>query len=349
MWTRRVSPASFGLSLMCFLLPWIDIRCNSPRGGLFSGQGTDLVIVSQSGLQMTYGGVSTTVNHRPLTAAQAEELERHKANRIRAMPAMILYGLCLVAGLGASLTFRDERRRFLCGTAASAIAVIVLVVQLANGFPLVENVPRRRGGNGWSYTIAFWLGLGSTFAALIGSVIGRDSVKMGSSAMAPRGADDVILEWLTHLRSRRGILGAKIVAASSVVILFALYVWPGFFRPLPQYGIAMSGYVDYMLSDEHIAGVKYGMSIEEVGAVLDVAQRGMEVPPFIANTQQARDGHRKVGDNNVQLIALSLQQIEKARQKEFWFRFCGTTRTLSVRILDGKVVEIRDSKEPARR
>lgn len=349
MWTRHVSPAAFSVALICFLLPWIDIRCDSPRGGVFSGQGTDLVMVSQSGLQMTYGGVSTTVNHQPLTASQADELERHKGNRTRAVPAMLLYGLCLVAGLGASLTFRDERRRYLCATVASAIAVMVLVIQLANGFPLVDNVPRRRGGNGWSYTIAFWLGLGSTFAALIGSVTGRAPVAGGLNAPVPRGADDVILEWLAHLRSPRGILWAKIVATSGIVILFTLFVWPGFLRPLPQAGIAMSGYVDYMISDEHIAAVKHGMSLEEVSVVLDIAQRRMEPPFSIADKERWLEEQKKTGDNNVQLVTLSLQQIQMAQRKEFWFNFCATTRNLSVRMLNGKVVEIRDSKEPSRR
>jgi hypothetical protein len=357
MWNRNIPAYAFGLALLCFCLPWIEIRCDAPRGGLFSGQGNDVIITSQSGLQMTYGGVSTSVNHMPLTPQQRAELERQKGNRNLAAPAMILYALCLLAGLGVSLTFRDPHRRFLFTSGASLVAVAILIVQLAYGFPLVENVPRRQNGNGWSYTIVFWLGLISTFAALLTAVARRFALQANSAELSAeetaaahepsvplqRGVDDFLIAWLAKLRSPRVIRGAMIFAASMPFILFALYAWPGFLRPLPQAGIAMSGFVEYMISDEHIAAVKLGMTLEEVATALDIAQEKMDPPAYIGDKEKWRKEQKETGKNNVNLIAFSLQHV--AQQKEFWFNFSATYRTLSVRILDGKVVEIKDSKD----
>lgn len=357
MWNRNIPAYAFGLALLCFCLPWISIRCDAPRGGLFSGQGNDVIMTSQSGLQMTYGGVSTTVNNLPLTPEQRAEAERQKGNRNLAAPAMIVYALCLLAGLGVSLTFRDAHRRFLFASAASMLAVVVLVVQLAYGFPLVENVPRRQNGNGWSYTIAFWLGLISTFAALLTAVAKRLAPPVQSDLSAeaaaaandpsvpiPIGVDDYLVAGIAKLRAHRVLVmrGALILAASTILILFALFVWPGFFRPLPHGGVGLSGHVQYMLSDEHVKAVKLGMTPREVQEVLDIAQVKMKPQDFIQDTEWWHKEQKKTGEGNLEIFEMSLKQM--AQYDEYWLSFAGY-RILSVRIKDGKVVEIKDSKD----
>jgi hypothetical protein len=190
-WTRFGSSSSFVLALVCFCLPWIEIRCDRPRGGLFSGQGTDVLLTTQSGLQMTYGGFTTTVNGKAPTEQEQVEMNRRKGERNLAAPALLLYALCLLAGLAVSIISRDRNRRFLLAGSASLAAVVVLVVQLATGFPMLDGVPRRQGTDGWTYTAWFWLGLVSTLAAFLMSVIDRlvPPMRATESALSSDGTE----------------------------------------------------------------------------------------------------------------------------------------------------------------
>ena len=272
MWTRYITPASLGLALFCFILPWIEVRCDAPRGGHFSGQGTDIIRTTQSGLQMTYGGVSTSINHMPLTPEQRAQLERQKGNRNLAAPAMIVYALCLlrqdwcelnVPGPASSLSLRQRGEPDCCRDPNRAIGV------------WFSDRRERSSQAKWKWLVVYPLLLArlhlDVFCLADGS---RPSIAPPSNpaeltdeeaaaandpiALPQRGVDDILIAWMAKLRSPRVILGAKVFAASIPFILFALYAWPGFLRPLPQAGIAMSGFVEYMISDEHIAAVKLG-------------------------------------------------------------------------------------------
>jgi hypothetical protein len=159
-WFRRLTPSSLIFALLCFCLPWIEIKCNDPNQGL--------IVVTQSGLQMTYGGTSTTVNGKPISDARRQQAGREVGAREKPALLMIGYAACLLSALVAALTIRDAARRWLVCLAASAGACVLIVIQVATGFPLVEGVPKGEGG--WSYTAWFWAALAMTFAALASAV-----------------------------------------------------------------------------------------------------------------------------------------------------------------------------------
>ncbi len=154
------------IALMCFCFPWIEIRCDNPRGGIFSGKGQDQIVNSQSGLQMTYGGFTTTVNGNPPSEQEQIQLKRQTADKSFFAPAMIVYALCLLFILAIGFFVPDWNRfRVLAGLGILA-AEISLMVQLAIGFAIVDEIPRRQGSNGWSYTSWFWIALAATVAPL---------------------------------------------------------------------------------------------------------------------------------------------------------------------------------------
>src|SRR5207302_913631 len=148
------------LALTCFCLPWLEIRCDHPDHGL--------IVTTQSGLQMTYGGTTTTVKGRPVSEADRRKYSQSASDREKPVPVIILYVAGLVIALVASLSAADRARCWAIATLASGIAAAALVVQLALGFPLVEGIPR--GDGGWTHTIWFWLGLACTTAAPLISI-----------------------------------------------------------------------------------------------------------------------------------------------------------------------------------
>lgn len=179
---HRVRPTALVLALICFCLPWIEIRCNHPDHGL--------IVTTQSGLQMTYGGTKTTVNGKPVPEADRSKHSLTAGNREKPVPLIILYLVGMVAALGASLIVADKWRQWAFDTLASGMAAAALLIQLALSFPLVEGIPRGEGG--WTYTVWFWLALAFSIAAPLVSVWERlvpmsDPARTGSSQQGESG------------------------------------------------------------------------------------------------------------------------------------------------------------------
>jgi hypothetical protein len=164
--SRYVTLGSILLSLVCLCLPWIEIRCDNSRGGIFSGKGQDQVVTSQSGLQMTYGGFTTTVNGQPPSEQDRIQLIRQTGDKNFVAPAVIVYALCLLFALAMGIFVRDWNSYRLLAGLGSLAALLALIVQLAIGFPIVEEIPRKQASNGWSYTSWFWIGIAATLAPL---------------------------------------------------------------------------------------------------------------------------------------------------------------------------------------
>jgi hypothetical protein len=160
---HHVRATTLILALVCLCLPWLDIRCDDPKVGL--------IVTTQSGLQMLYGGTTTTVNGKPISDADRSKHPQSPADREKPVPLVIVYVVALVAALLSSLVVTDKLLRWVFATVASAIAAVALIVQLALGFPLVEGIPR--GGGGWTYTTWFWLALAFSLAAPIVSILER--------------------------------------------------------------------------------------------------------------------------------------------------------------------------------
>lgn len=149
----RLAPVLF--ALICFCLPWLYIRCDHPDFGP--------IVTTQSGLQMIYGGTTTTLKDRPPSETDRRKFSQGTSDREKPVPLIVVYAVGLVIALGCSFLPVGQTRRWMITTLASGIAAVALVIQLALGFPLVEGIPRGEGG--WNYTVWFWLALACTIAA----------------------------------------------------------------------------------------------------------------------------------------------------------------------------------------
>ena len=147
---QLVSPTCLAAALALFLLPWTDLQCSGTT------------VLTQSGLQASYGGYSVTTDDgeqlRQVIEAErdaAEELQgehiarkldlRDRERTLFWAPMMIAYALLLATGTGVGFALRPGRQRvFLLGCCA-ALALLLLLVQTGVGFPperLVEAAAR---------------------------------------------------------------------------------------------------------------------------------------------------------------------------------------------------------------
>jgi DNA-directed RNA polymerase subunit RPC12/RpoP len=144
---RFLSPSFLLLAIIVTPLPWVQVSCS---GGSESGK----ILVSQSGLQSAYGGMSL---HPAL------EVEREKDERLRregklppgrkpiewgALDSFALFIILSLGFLSAGIIFgvsitRPGARRFLIGGTA-VLSLGALALQSVVGFPLERRVHRAR-------------------------------------------------------------------------------------------------------------------------------------------------------------------------------------------------------------
>jgi hypothetical protein len=130
---RLISPGFFLLSLLLFLLPWVDVRCDHV-----------FVVASQSGLQACIGDYSEStlaINER---LQKGNELLPFNPQEERLKPAvlLIIYALLLLAGLIAGLAIPVGKIRLAALASCAGLAFSLLVAQVAVGFPIKEPVAR---------------------------------------------------------------------------------------------------------------------------------------------------------------------------------------------------------------
>ena len=154
----RLSAAASLLALMLFCLPWLEFSCRAK-----SERGSMTTIVSQSGLQAAYGGVSqrvitvdgdgnttvvdsstsrrstSTKGKSPRTRKGLSSLQQQDNELAMALPLWLYLGL-LVAAVATGATFRDGKNRFRYASACAGGALIVLIVQCVMGFPFNEKL-----------------------------------------------------------------------------------------------------------------------------------------------------------------------------------------------------------------
>ena len=187
--SRFGSPLFLALALVCFCLPWIEIRASSPAG-------YPVWVATQSGLQMTFGSFTGMI-HGPVDIggefgggqpSQNGIPEWYKSlrNAIRTSPAMGVYdlclhfvgvrvvpasvepsivvcGLCLAIGLVAGLLVSRKMLRTAVVCLCASLAFATLMFQLAIGFAPVQFKP---SGN-THLTVWFWLGTASAIGACV--------------------------------------------------------------------------------------------------------------------------------------------------------------------------------------
>lgn len=146
---KHLRPFTLVLVLLCFGMPWIDIRCNHGTYGH--------IVVTQSGLEMTYGGTKTTSER---LVPEAERLRFSAWGFDQPHYLIIAFGLLTLAALATypvvSPRGRPRKLSLACGFAAAAI----LIFQVCLGFPLVKAA---RGAT-VNYTVWFGITLGCSCA-----------------------------------------------------------------------------------------------------------------------------------------------------------------------------------------
>lgn len=176
---RLLSPAGFGLVLLCLLLPFLTVSCTTADGRAQATlTGLDLVV----GSGPTYGGDD-------IGAAEQDTLDRLFSGRYDTEPLMLLAAAVLLVGMAAAL-IRNRRTRDLTAIWLAAAAAALLVAglertvlrlgQLAGGGTLgspVVGVTQTRYG--------FWLALGLLGALAVGHVLAmrydaRQGARLGS-------------------------------------------------------------------------------------------------------------------------------------------------------------------------
>ncbi len=111
-------------AIVLFLFPWLDVRC--------SGR----TMVTQTGLQTVYGGVSESKELKELSAAPPDANQKREKGSTK---AGILTGIALaatLAGCAFAFTAFIHGKRSLRPPALCAIALLCLVIQSMMDFPI---------------------------------------------------------------------------------------------------------------------------------------------------------------------------------------------------------------------
>jgi hypothetical protein len=172
-WRRATSPTFLVLALLCFVLPFIAVSCDSPGGyGRVSQGGT----TSYTGLELSTGGAPQ------VTKDHLQPPPQQRRDRLDWQPLTVLAGLLVLGGVTASVTLR--RRRGEATAAVTVAAAIVLgLAQLHTRSVLTSRVAEQTGlsqrdaakhvATQYGFWLCLLLVLLAALAALIEVVIGR--------------------------------------------------------------------------------------------------------------------------------------------------------------------------------
>jgi hypothetical protein len=133
---RLISPGFFLLSVFLFLLPWVDVRC-----------GNTFTVASQSGLQASIGDYSESslaINERQQNPNRIQF--RPQQERVKPAILLIIYVFLILAGLIIGLAVPVGLWRLVGVASCAGMALALLMVQVAVGFPIREAVARANAG-----------------------------------------------------------------------------------------------------------------------------------------------------------------------------------------------------------
>ncbi|PIR71965.1 MAG: hypothetical protein COU42_02990 [Candidatus Nealsonbacteria bacterium CG10_big_fil_rev_8_21_14_0_10_36_24] len=141
-WVKKISPAIYGLALVCFFLPFSHISCQGEK------------IATLTGVQLVTG---TTIGSPEMSFGSREN------RQVDPEPLAILAFLCTFGGVGVSV-LRGKK-----GVLASAITGCLGLTSLLLLRTKIDNEVLREGEGAFrvEYGIGFWLAL-LLFIAAIG-------------------------------------------------------------------------------------------------------------------------------------------------------------------------------------
>lgn len=131
--TKKLSPAIFGIALICFFLPWVNVSCQGQR------------VMSFSGIQLVTG---TTIEEPRMFGGKQKR-------KIKGEPLAVLTFLSVIAGLALSFL---KNRKGTIGAIASGCAGAILLLLLKS--KLNSDIQKETAGMlQLNYDVGFYLTL----------------------------------------------------------------------------------------------------------------------------------------------------------------------------------------------
>lgn len=128
---KRISPAIFGIALICFFLPFINVNCNGRKA------------LSLTGIQLVTG---TTYETIPLFYAK-------ETKEIKSNPLAVLTFISIIVGIG--LSFLKTKKGIIVSAIIGAAGAVLLLLLKSK---LDSEIMREGGGMVQiEYTVIFWL------------------------------------------------------------------------------------------------------------------------------------------------------------------------------------------------
>lgn len=135
---RKISPAIFGIALICFFLPWINVSCQGQK------------VMSFTGIQLVTG---TTIEEPTMFGAKQER-------KVNGETLAILTFLTVITGLG--LSFLKDKKRV--GAVVGGAGIILLLLLKSK---LDNDILKETGGMlQLNYEAGFYLTLISFLSAI---------------------------------------------------------------------------------------------------------------------------------------------------------------------------------------
>jgi hypothetical protein len=178
----RIGLTSFhALALFFFFLPWVEISCVKTKDA--AADLRDAVEIRQSGLQMTYGGV-TKVEVNGDRVTDTEIVRPEYAARL-----MIPYAVLLLIGAFAG-AIPARRWRAAVALAGGGGAIVIMILQLRWGFPIIAAAGKTGLWGDANATVTQWflMGCACHIAAVGFAVADGLGLPMGPSPPNPSPA-----------------------------------------------------------------------------------------------------------------------------------------------------------------
>lgn len=129
---------NFALLILCFFMPWLELRCDNVS---VKGRNHGQRIVSQTGMQVAYGGYTDTFRN-PFGEGNRNNANANGDDSMKppaASPKMAIYGAALLVGMIGSLLARKLAFAWEAIAVATTTAACTLSLQFAIGFPLAAS------------------------------------------------------------------------------------------------------------------------------------------------------------------------------------------------------------------
>ena len=158
---RFLTPGQLAICLLLFFLPWVELQCPMPKGGMNAAMGVgpgepkmdskDVVwtgFINQSGLEAATGKFSFSDSIMQ-QAVQGQKKDAKADEKLDAAPLLWVYLLVVLAGVGLGFALPAGGMRKAALVGCCGVALLVAGVQAASGFPIEKKMKddaKNKGG-----------------------------------------------------------------------------------------------------------------------------------------------------------------------------------------------------------